>query len=111
MENTSWGALAIYLAVMAGTTYLIRMIPFAAFRKTVKSTFLKSFLYYMPYAVLGAMTFPSIFYSTGSLPSAIAGTVVGLGLAFWKKPLLVVALGASASALLTTFAWSLIMGG
>ena len=110
MENISWEVLAVYLLVMAGTTYLIRMIPFSAFRRTVKSTFLKSFLYYIPYAVLGAMTFPAIFYSTGSLPSAIAGTVAGLGLAFWKKPLLVVALGASTAALATTLVWPLIVG-
>lgn len=110
MGKISWGVLAVYLLVMAVTTYLIRMIPFSAFRKTVKSTFLKSFLYYMPYAVLGAMTFPGIFYSTGSIPSALAGTAVGLGLAFWKKPLLVVALGASAAALLVTLLWPLVVG-
>lgn len=108
MENLSPGRLALYLLVMAGTTYLIRMIPFTAFRKTVKSQFLKSFLFYVPYAVLGAMTFPAIFYSTGSLPSAIAGTAVGLGLSVWKRPLIVVALGASAAALLTTLVWPLL---
>ena len=72
--NLSIGRLILYIAVMAVVTYLIRMIPFTLFRKEIKSTFFRSFLAYVPYAVLGAMTFPSIFYATASLPSAIAGT-------------------------------------
>ena len=93
------GHLALYLAVMALVTYLIRMIPFTLFRREIKSVFFRSFLAYVPYAVLGAMTFPSIFFATASLPSAIAGTVVALVLAFFRRSLLTVALGASASAL------------
>ncbi len=94
------GRLALYLAVMAGVTYLIRMLPFTLVRKEIKSPFIRSFLAYVPYAVLGAMTFPGIFYATSSLPSAIAGTVVALALAFFRRSLLVVALGASGSALI-----------
>lgn len=97
--SMSMGHLALYLAVMAGVTYLIRMIPFTLFRKEIKSAFFRSFLAYVPYAVLGAMTFPSIFYATASLPSAIAGTAVALVLAFCKRSLLTVALGASGAAL------------
>ena len=93
------GRLALYVAVMAVATYLIRMIPFTLFRKEIKSTFFRSFLAYVPYAVLGAMTFPSIFYATSSLPSAIAGTVVALALAFFRRSLLTVAVGASGAAL------------
>ncbi len=89
-----------YLAVMAGVTYLIRMLPFTLFRKEIKSRFIRSFLAYIPYAVLGAMTFPSVFYATSSYGSAIAGTVVALVLAFFRRSLLVVALGASGAALL-----------
>ena len=98
----------IHIAIMAGVTYLIRMIPFTVFRKKIRSRFFRSFLYYIPYTVLSAMTIPAIFYSTGSLPSAIAGTAVGLGLSVWKRPLIVVALGASAAALLTTLVWPLL---
>ena len=97
--SMSTGHLALYLAVMALVTYLIRMIPFTLFRKEIKSTFFRSFLAYVPYAVLGAMTFPSIFFATSSLPSAIAGTVVALILAFFKRSLLTVAVGASGTAL------------
>ena len=97
--SMSMGHLALYLAVMAGVTYLIRMIPFTLFRKEIKSAFFRSFLAYVPYAVLGAMTFPSIFFATASLPSAIAGTAVALILAFFKRSLLTVAVGASGTAL------------
>ena len=97
--SMSAGHLALYLVVMALVTYLIRMIPFTLFRKEIKSVFFRSFLAYVPYAVLGAMTFPSIFFATASLPSAIAGTVVALVLAFFRRSLLTVALGASGAAL------------
>ena len=94
-------SLAIYILVMAGVTYLIRMIPFTLFRGKIRSRFFRSFLHYIPYAVLSSMTIPAIFYSTGSFPSAAAGTAVALVLAYTKKPLIVVALAASAAALLT----------
>ena len=97
--SMSVGHLALYLVVMALVTYLIRMIPFTLFRKEIKSVFFRSFLAYVPYAVLGAMTFPSIFFATSSLPSAIAGTAVALILAFFKRSLLTVAVGASGTAL------------
>ena len=97
--SMSVGHLAIYLAVMALVTYLIRMIPFTLFRKEIKSVFFRSFLAYVPYAVLGARTFPSIFFATSSLPSAIAGTVVALILAFFRRSLLTVAVGAAGTAL------------
>lgn len=92
---------AVYIAVMAGVTYLIRMIPFGFFRKKIKSQFLRSFLYYIPYAVLSAMTIPAIFYSTGSIVTAVAGTLTALVLAYFGLPLIVVALAASLAAYLT----------
>lgn len=89
--------IAIYIAAMAITTYLIRMIPFTFFTKKIKSRFIRSFLYYIPYAVLSAMTIPAIFYSTGSILTAAAGTAVALALAFFGLPLIVVALSSSAA--------------
>lgn len=94
-------SIAIYIAVMAGVTYLIRAVPFAFFRKKITSQFLRSFLYYIPYAVLSAMTFPAIFYSTGDVLTASVGTVTALVLAFFDLPLIVVALAASLVAWLT----------
>ena len=93
----------LYIAVMAGVTYLIRMIPFTLFRKKIKSRFIQSVLYYIPYAVLSAMTFPAIFYSTDNTVTALVGTVIAIVLAYFKLPLTVVALAACASAFLAGF--------
>ena len=71
--------LIVCVAVMAGVTYLIRMIPFTLFRKKITNRFLLSFFAYVPYAVLGAMTFPWIFYSTDSFISAAVGCAAALG--------------------------------
>ena len=87
----------IYILVMAGVTYLIRMLPLTLVRGKIESTFVKSFIFYVPYAVLSAMTIPAIFYSTSSLASALAGLVVAIVLAFIGKSLLTVALSACAS--------------
>ncbi|MBR3760836.1 MAG: AzlD domain-containing protein [Ruminococcus sp.] len=94
-------SIAIYIFVMAGVTYLIRMIPFTFFRKKIKSKFFRSFLYYIPYAVLSAMTIPAIFYSTGSMITSVAGTVVAVVLAYLDLPLIIVALAASGTAFFT----------
>ncbi len=94
-------SIAVYIAVMAIVTYLIRMIPFTMFRKKIKSQFFRSFLYYIPYAVLSAMTIPAIFYSTGDIVTAAIGTVAAVILAYFNMPLIVVALAASAAALIS----------
>ena len=94
-------SIVIYIAVMAGVTYLIRMIPFVAFRKEITSPFFKSFLYYVPYAVLSAMTIPAIFYATGDYVTAAVGTAVALVLAYFRVPLNGVALAAAGAALVT----------
>ncbi len=96
-------SIIIYIAVMAGVTYLIRMIPFTLFRQKIKSPFFKSFLYYIPYTVLSAMTIPAIFYSTGDMKTSLAGTIVAVILAYFRLPLIVVALAASACALFAGF--------
>ncbi|MBE6836865.1 MAG: AzlD domain-containing protein [Ruminococcus sp.] len=95
--------IAIYILVMAGVTYLIRMLPFTLFRKKIKSKFLQSFLYYIPYAVLSAMTIPAIFYSTGDMITATVGTVIAVVLSYLNQPLIVVALSAALGAFITGF--------
>ena len=92
-----------HIFLMAAMTYLIRVIPFTVFRKKIRSRFVLSFLHYVPFAVLSAMTIPTIFYSTGNLITALAGTAVALVLAYSALPLVVVALSATAAALLTGF--------
>ena len=93
----------IYLFIMAGITYLIRALPFVIFRGKIKNTFIKSFLYYVPYAVLGAMTFPAILFSTGNYIASAAGLIVACILAFKEKSLLVVAIFACITALAVNF--------
>ena len=95
----------LYLLVMAGVTYLIRMLPLVFCRKEITNKYVRSFLYYIPYTVLTAMTFPAIFYSTGTAISAVIGTAVAVVLAFYKRGLLTVAIGAT----LTVFATELLM--
>lgn len=100
------GSLVLYIAVMAGVTYLIRMLPFVIFRKKIKSRFVKDFLYYVPYAVLGAMTIPAVFFSTGNIISAVVGLAAALVLAFKGKGLLPVA----AAGCIGAFVTELILG-
>ena len=73
-----WSMFLPYLAVTAGVTYLIRMLPLTVFRREIKSRFVRSFLAYIPYAVRGAMTFPDVFYSTGDMRTAICGVAVAV---------------------------------
>ena len=89
----------LLLFVMAGVTYLIRLLPLLLVKKQLQNRFLVSFLYYVPYAVLAAMTIPDVFYSTGDPWSAIVGIIVALLLAFFEKSLLAVSLISSGCAL------------
>lgn len=102
--NISIERMLICIAVMAVTTYVIRVLPMAIFRKRIQNVFVQSFLFYIPYAVLAAMTFPAVFTSTGSTASAAAGCGAAVLLAYWNKGLLTVAVGASAVALLVQIA-------
>ncbi len=92
--------LVIGVMIMAGVTYFIRVTPMVVFRKKIENKRIKSFLYYIPYTVLAAMTFPAIFSSTQSQASAIAGCVVGVVLAYFNKGLVAVAVGAASTAFL-----------
>lgn len=92
--------LYVYIAAMALTTYLVRMLPLTVFRKPIKSRFFRSFLHYVPYACLTAMTFPAILGDTASLLSGTAALVVAVVLAYFGKSLMVVALASSAAVFL-----------
>lgn len=97
------GTIAVYVFAMAAVTYCIRMLPLVAIRKKLNNRFLLSFLYYVPYAVLGSMTFPAVFYATGSVLGACIGVTVALVLAFLNKGLLTVALFSSAAVFTAQF--------
>jgi len=81
----------IAVLLMAIVTYLPRVTPLAIFKNKIQSRFLTAFLSYVPFAVLGAMIFPDILYSTGHLTSAIVGLVIAIILAYFERSLLLVA--------------------
>ncbi len=99
MSQTLYYLLAVLM--MAVATYIPRALPFALFRKPVKSRFIKSFLEYMPVAVLAAMTFPAIFDSTSSVWSAVIGMAVALVFSWLNFNLLPVALLSSGAVFVT----------
>ncbi len=90
----------LYILLMAIVTYIIRALPLTLIRREIKSRFIKSFLYYVPYATLAAMTFPAILRATDNVISSLCGFVVALVLAFNRKSLLTVAGCACATAFL-----------
>ena len=89
------------ILVMAAVTYLPRVLPLSLMRRPIRSRFLRSWLYYMPYAVLGAMTFPAILYATSSVWSAAAGLAAALILSSLGLSLLPVALISTVAVFLT----------
>lgn len=97
-----------YILAMALTTYLIRVLPLTIFRKPIKSRFIRSFLHYVPYACLTAMTFPSILSSTESMISGSAALIVAVILAYRGRSLIVVALSSSAAVMLTQLVMAMI---
>ena len=97
----------LYIFTMALTTYLIRVLPLTIFRKPIKSRFIKSFLHYVPYACLTAMTFPAILTSTASILSGAAALIIAVILAYRGKSLLTVSLAASAAVMVTEWVLTL----
>ena len=93
----------LMIITMAVVTYIIRMLPLVFFTKKIRSRYILSVLFYIPYAVLSAMTFPFIFYSTGSIYTALVGTAVAVILALFKRSLLTVAICACLSVYLCGF--------
>ena len=96
MDNTKF---LIYLFVMAGVTYLVRMVPLVLVNKPIKNKYILSFLYYVPYTVLSVMTVPAIFYATDSHISAIVGFLVALFAGLFKRSLVQVAVFSSLAVL------------
>lgn len=86
----------IYLAIMAGTIYLIRTLPLTLIRRRIQNRYIRSFLYYVPYVTLAAMTFPAILSVTGSVWSAWLALLAGILLAWFGTGLLQVAVAACA---------------
>jgi len=91
----------IYMLIMAGVTYLIRMLPLTLIRKEIKSTFLRSFLYYVPYVTLSVMTFPAIITATSCIWSGLIGLVTAVLIAYFNGSLFKVALGSCVAVFIT----------
>lgn len=91
----------LYLFVMAGSTYLIRAIPFVLVKRKIKNIYIRSFLIYIPYAVLTAMTLPAILYSTDSIVSAAVGLAAAIGMSLFGFGLMPVAVAACLAVYLT----------
>ena len=89
--------LYLYIFTMALTTYLIRVLPLTLFRKPIRSRFIRSFLHYVPYACLTAMTFPAILYATEHIVSGAIGLAVAVILSLGKKSLITVAAASCAA--------------
>lgn len=82
------------VVLMAAVTYIIRVLPITVFKKQIESRYIRSFLYYVPYAVIASLTFPGIFYATGNIVTAVLGTATAILLALFRQGLVVVAIGA-----------------
>ncbi|MGN0438331.1 MAG: AzlD domain-containing protein [Lachnospiraceae bacterium] len=67
----------IYIFVMAGVTYIIRVLPLTLIRKPIKNQFIKSFLYYVPYVTIAVMTFPAMIEATQFPIAGLIALVVG----------------------------------
>ncbi|MDE7319224.1 MAG: AzlD domain-containing protein [Lachnospiraceae bacterium] len=91
----------LYIGVMALVTYLIRVIPLTVFRKKIENRYIRSFLYYVPYTCLTAMTFPAILYATASVVSALAGVAAAAVFAFRDRSLVMVAAAACLAVFVT----------
>lgn len=86
----------IYIAIMIGVTYAVRVLPLTLIKKPIKNKFIKSFLYYVPYITLAVMTFPAIVESTQSPIAGIAALIIGIVLAWFHVGLLPVAVACCA---------------
>ena len=93
----------MYVAVSALITYLLRSAPFVLVTKKIKNRFFRSFLYYVPYAVLSVMTIPGILYSTSYLLSALLGLITALILAYIGKSMSLVAFCSCVVVFITEF--------
>ncbi len=93
----------IYLLILAGSTYIIRAVPFAMVKGKITNRFVRSFLYYIPYTVLAAMTFPLALYATGNIYSASAALLVAVAVAVLEKGLTPVAVASCITAFLVEF--------
>ncbi len=100
MDNSKF---LVYLLVMAGVTYLVRMVPMVLIKEKIKNKFILSFLHYIPYTVLSVMTIPACFYATGNTVTAAVGFAVAVIAALFNRSLIQVAVLSCLSVLIADF--------
>ena len=93
----------IYILIMAGVTYLIRVAPLTLIRKPINNKFIKSFLYYVPYVTLAVMTFPAIIDVTQSAWAGVAALIIGVVAAYFGAGLFKVAVSCCAVVFILEF--------
>ncbi len=101
--------LYIYMFIMAGVSYLIRVLPLTLIKKEIKNTTIRSFLYYVPYVTLSVMTFPAIIMETSYLASGIIALIIAIIIAYKTGSLFKVAIGACASVFLAELVLDYVM--
>ena len=90
----------LYIAIMAGVSFLIRTLPLTLIRRPITNRFLRSFLFYVPYVTLAVMTFPAIMNATQSPVAGAAAMVIGIVAAWCGLGLLPVSLVCCATVLI-----------
>ena len=95
-------------AVMFAVTYATKAIGLLFVKKPIKNKYVKSFLYYLPYSVLAVMVFPTILFSASTIWSGVAGTLVALVLAYFRRGLLVVSVASIATVFLVEMCFMLL---
>ena len=106
--NATLSDMLLGCLVMFAVTYATKAVTLLFAKKEIRSAYIRSFLYYLPYSVLAVMVFPVILFSTSSIWSGIAGTAVALLLAYFRKGLLVVALSSIATVFVVELAMMLL---
>ena len=91
----------VYIFIMFAVTYLIRVLPLTVIRKPIRSRFIRSFLYYVPYVTLAVMTFPDILHATGTPLAGLLALIAGVALAWSGRSLFTVAVLSCAVVLVT----------
>ncbi len=81
----------VYIAVMSAVTLSVKILPLTLIRKPIKSRFVRSFLYYVPYVTLAVMTFPAIVQATDLPLAGAVALVVGIVAAWFGASLFQVA--------------------
>lgn len=88
---------------MAVVTFAVRALPITLIRRQIKSRFLQSFLFYVPYVTLSVMTFPAILNATQSPISGALALLAGIIAAWLKAGLFKVAVSCCAVVLVVEF--------